>query len=84
MCRGSSLLDQAIFTLTSRLMHHESLATAALEKSLEVTQAEHGLQVMELQLQLAAAQQDISAAQQETGGAQALLLQVCTRGRCAG
>ncbi len=49
-CRGAGQLDQAIFSLTAKVMHHESLAAAATEKSLTAAKAEHEMQVLELQL----------------------------------
>lgn len=51
-CRGAGQLDQAIFSLTAKVMHHESLAAAATEKSLAAAQAEHELQVLQLQHEL--------------------------------
>lgn len=50
LCRGAGQLDQAIFSLTAKVMHHESLAAAATEKSLAAAKAEHELQLAELQL----------------------------------
>ncbi|KAF6254437.1 hypothetical protein COO60DRAFT_1665196 [Scenedesmus sp. NREL 46B-D3] len=45
--KGAGQLDQAIFSLTAKVLHHESLAAAATEKSLAAAKVEHEVQLME-------------------------------------
>jgi TolA-binding protein len=63
--RGAGQLDQAIFSLTTKVLHHESLAAAATEKSLAAAQVEHEVQLMEMQMQLQQQAEQVEELQEE-------------------
>jgi TolA-binding protein len=63
--RGAGQLDQAIFSLTTKVLHHESLAAAATERSLAAAQVEHEVQLMEMQMQLQQQAEQVEELQEE-------------------
>lgn len=75
--RGAGQLDQAIFSLTAKVMHHESLAAAATEKSLAAAKAEHDLQL--LQIQQAADELRTELDQVRCQAAAGLVVAICCR-----
>lgn len=56
--RGANTLDSAIFSLTAKVMHHESLAAAAAEKTVAAMAAEHELALAQLRCELSAEARD--------------------------
>lgn len=64
-CRGAGQLDQAIFSLTTKVLHHESLAAAATEKSLAAAKVEHEVQLLEMQTQMQQQEQQVEELQEE-------------------
>ncbi|WIA12855.1 hypothetical protein OEZ85_006481 [Tetradesmus obliquus] len=63
--KGAGQLDQAIFSLTTKVLHHESLAAAATEKSLAAAKVEHEVQLLEMQTQMQQQEQQVEELQEE-------------------